>query len=66
MVEKCSNLTPTKRRVLLVEPLFDLGLHFGVFYTKNMGFMGRVLVKLVIMLEIPCVFIATLCGAFIY
>jgi hypothetical protein len=43
--------------VLLVAPLFDLGVDFDVFYTKIMGFLGQisrfevtVLIKLVTML----------------
>jgi hypothetical protein len=52
-------LTPFKKMVLLVAPLFDLGVDFDVFLSKHMGFLGQsshfevtVLIKSVTLLEV--------------
>jgi hypothetical protein len=45
-------LTPFKKMVLLVAPLFDLGVDFDVFYEKMWVFLARVLIKSVDLFKI--------------
>jgi hypothetical protein len=44
MFENVVILTPFKKMVLPVAPLFDLGVDFDVFYAKIWVFWARVLV----------------------
>jgi hypothetical protein len=44
MVENCYNSNLEKKRVLLVAPLFDLGVDFGVFDAKIWVLRARVLI----------------------
>jgi hypothetical protein len=44
MLENCCNFDPVRKMVLLVAPLFDLGVDFHVFYGKIWVLRDKVLI----------------------